>query len=276
MISLRKFNSLPSGTRQRKLWRILYELELALRADDVASSGEILDFLQVLVAGNPELAPLLAVLCTADNPAGQLWAVNDCRHRLATVLGQEAAEWDLFPPLISGSAFDCGGVTPTEPNLRRLVYLDDIRSPFNAGSIFRSASAFGMDGMVLSPDCPAASHPRFARSAMGAVDFVPWERLPVGGRVGLGALMERENLPCFALELGGVPLADFTFPMGAILVLGSEELGIHPDILELCRLSAGVVSIPMPGPKASLNVGVSFGIVAEHWQCRLPDSSSSR
>ena len=89
---------------------------------------------------------------------------------------------------------------------------------------------------------------------MGAVELVSWRR------AGLECL---EGLPCFALELGGLPLAEFEFPARGIVVLGSEELGVSPEALG--RLSLGSVSIPMAGAKGSLNAAVAFGILLYAW-----------
>ena len=82
---------------------------------------------------------------------------------------------------------------------------------------------------------------------------------------------EPPPLPCpvFALETGGVPLADFPFPRRGILIAGSEELGVSPRALAAADASAGRVSIQSYGAKASLNVSVAFGIAVEKWASRL-------
>jgi TrmH family RNA methyltransferase len=134
------------------------------------------------------------------------------------------------------------------------VYLEDLRSPFNVGSIFRTADAFGVEELLLSPSCADPAHPRAQRSAMGAIGLLPWRR------AGLESL---KGYPVFALELGGADIADYSFPDNGIAILGSEELGISREIRALC--SAGIVSIPMNGAKGSLNVAVAFGILMHAW-----------
>ena len=81
-----------------------------------------------------------------------------------------------------------------------------------------------------------------------------WKRL---------ALDELPNLPIFVLETGGTPLRDFVFPKEGIVIIGSEELGVSPEAL--AKGTYGQVTIPMKGMKASLNVGVAFGILMEAW-----------
>lgn len=144
------------------------------------------------------------------------------------------------------------------------VYAEDIRAPFNLGSIFRTAEAFGAEKLFVSEDCVSPDQPRAQRSAMGCTRFLPWERcrleqLPAG-------------MPVFALETGGTPITSFPFPQQGIVLLGSEELGLSAEALK--KASAGIVSIPMKGIKASLNVAVAFGILMQYWTASLQPESA--
>ena len=60
-------------------------------------------------------------------------------------------------------------------------------------------------------------------------------------------------------------LPDFRSRLPETVIIGSEELGVRPELLNRAEESVGVVSIALPGPKASLNVGVAFGILLDHW-----------
>lgn len=186
--------------------------------------------------------------------------VNLTRNALLAAAGSFPAEWDLVmeenPKRIHPEdRFFFPGVA---------VYAEDIRSPFNMGSIFRTAEAFGAEQVYLSPHCVDASHQRAVRSAMGCTEYLPWERLP------LDALPQDAEL--FALETGGIPLDEFAFPRKGIVIIGSEELGVSGEALE--RVGKRRVSIPMYGIKASLNVGVAFGILMERWTAYLRCSAS--
>jgi TrmH family RNA methyltransferase len=199
-----------------------------------------------------ETVPEPRVGASADVEA--IRAVNGLRHLLLRVSGQAPADWDLLDPL-SGRP---------DPAARRAFpgmfsYLEDIRSPFNVGSILRSSDAFGLAELILSPDTADPGHPRALRSAMGSASLVPWRR------AGLDALAP--PLAVFALELGGTPLEDFRFPEQGIVVVGSEELGVSAAALSRCDL--GKVSIPMSGAKGSLNVGVAYGILLHAWSRSL-------
>ncbi len=183
-------------------------------------------------------------------------ALNTLRHRLAAISGQSPADWDFIVAPRPGRA-----------KLRRMsgmrVYLEDIRSPFNVGSIFRTAEALGFDEILLSPDCADPLHPRALRTAMGTVERLPWRRatlLELGGIEGI-----------FALEVGGSALGEFEFPLPGLMVLGSEELGISSEMMRLC--ARGAVEIPLVGAKASLNVATAFGIAGYSWLASLNSRS---
>lgn len=281
MISLSKFFHLPPSARLRKLWRFALQQETDLRQGNQVSPGssELVFFWRQLLIdpkwpelfGQDQILALqlksLANTCFSPDSeqSAKLRANNDLRHILANLIGKEAAEWDLFAPDSTLSE----AIYPPKPDLDqliadpaqtvRIVFCDDIRSPFNIGSIIRTAEALGFSGVILSPNCPSLDHQRLQRSAMGASQWIHCQSMP------FESVLARYRLPVFAIELGGENVGDFAFPKKGIAVLGSEELGVHPEILDICRQSQGVVSIPLPGAKASLNVGVSFGIVAARW-----------
>jgi TrmH family RNA methyltransferase len=139
--------------------------------------------------------------------------------------------------------------------------------------MFRTAESFGVEKMYLSPLCADPRHPRASGTAMGTVDIVPWERLSAdmagvfpaagdGSAAGTGGVLDG---PFFALETGGIRLEDFDFPQSAVMIAGSEELGVSPEALELADRSLGRLSIPVYGAKGSLNVSVAFGIALHAW-----------
>lgn len=175
-------------------------------------------------------------------------ALNQFRHALMRISGQTPADWDFVNVPRSSS-----GLATRKAGMR--VYLEDVRSPFNIGSIFRTAEALGFEEIILSPECADPLHPRARRSAMGTIERMPWRRAP------LAALAELQGV--FALEVGGDPIGRFAFPLPGVMVLGSEELGISSQALQYCR--AGKVEIPLVGAKASLNVATAFGIAAFAW-----------
>ncbi len=203
---------------------------------------------------------------------------NALRHALYRQSGVQPSEWDLIAPgLRYGTGIPKHDTTVPNPTVSDAetqiaaspavlpitrpfypgvyVYAEDIRAPFNLGSIFRTAEAFGAEKLLLSEGCVSPEQPRAQRSAMGCTHFLPWEYCSLES---LPA-----DLPVFALETGGTPITSFSFPKHGIVLLGSEELGLSAEALK--RVSAGIVSIPMKGIKASLNVAVAFGILMQYW-----------
>jgi len=184
-------------------------------------------------------------------------AINCVKHILLAETGRDQADWDFT---VQGAL---------DPKKRQVfegmtVYMEDIRSPFNVGSMFRSAESFGVEKIILSPLCADPRHKRAQRTAMGCTDIVPWERQDLFS-VGQPPL----PYPVFALETGGIPLAEFPFPRKGLLIAGSEELGVSPRALAAADASLGRVSIPIYGAKASLNVSVAFGIAVNSWARKI-------
>ncbi len=259
MIPLAKLAKLSPNHRLRKAALVLGEVERSLMAADSGEGAERLKrYAREMAAllegagseGPPALKAARALRDASENSF--LRALDALRHELLSLTGQAPADWDLIDPTT-------GRPDPLSRKIREgtKAYLEDLRSPFNVGTIFRTAEAFGIEELLLSPSCADPRHPRAERSAMGAVDLVPWRRID------LAELRTIHEGCIFALELGGTPLQEFSFPRKGIIVIGSEELGVSPEAKELC--SGRIVSIPMQGAKASLNAAVAFGIAVHAW-----------
>lgn len=249
MIPLHKLSSLTPSHRLRKAALEFRALEEAVIAGGVFDERYVRGLLSLLSrdeAVPPDVRAELGRLAYKIDEDPRR-AFNQARHHMLRLTGKDAADWDLL---------DSSGLSAVSrrilPGFR--VYLEDVRSPFNVGSVFRSAEAFGVAEILLSPFSADPGHPRAERSAMGTTQTVPWRRVGFPDLEGLGSLV--------ALELGGEPLDSFRFPERGVLVVGSEELGISPELLARCRHR---ISIPMGGSKASLNLGVAFGIAARAW-----------
>jgi TrmH family RNA methyltransferase len=193
-------------------------------------------------------------------------ALNAVKHLLFAETGRDQADWDFTE---GGVASVGSGLDPAKRQIFEgmLVYLEDIRSPFNVGAMFRTAESFGVEKMILSPFCADPRHRRAQRTAMGCIDIVPWERQNFFGASGVNEEGTENPPPCpvFALETGGTPIEEFSFPRRGLLIAGSEELGVSPRALAAADASLGRVSIPRYGAKASLNVSVAFGIALASW-----------
>ena len=140
--------------------------------------------------------------------------------------------------------------------------LDNIRSVFNVGAMFRTADGAGLRRLHLCGMTATPEHPRLAKTALGAEQVVPWSYY-------LNALdaarqLKKQGAMLWALESApgseslfrAVPRAG-SAPL--ILIVGNERAGIDPGLLSLCHR---VLHIPMGGVKESLNVAIAFGVAA--------------
>ena len=287
---IRKLGELPRSQRLRKAAKIFGEAEqkllqsAVLTADETERLGRTAELLSKDEKFSPQAAEALAkaarLLLEPAGIAAALPASGEkdpalIRRNLNTVYyilleetGRNRADWDFIE--------STGGLDASKRSLfpGMYVYLEDIRSPFNVGSMFRTAESFGAEKIWLSPLCADPRHKRAERTAMGCVDVISWERLPAdpfdefaksGQNLSSAQASVFPEGRLFALETGGTPLGDFSFPACGILIAGSEELGVSPSALAAADASLGRVSIPTYGAKGSLNVSIAFGIVMQAW-----------
>ena len=267
MIPLHKFNNLPRILKLRKAASLIRNAEHRLIVTGLLSLEEVEYFCSMaeILAEDCKLKAItLETLKRAqssftsiikENEKGEYRRIlNNLHHVLLLETGKTQADWDFIE---SSGALDSSKRQPF-PGMQ--VYLEDIRSPFNVGSMFRAAESFGVEKIWLSPLCADPRHKRAERTAMGCVDIMLWEQLKLEP-----FSMEEFRGPVFALETGGIPLSDFHFPPKGVLIAGSEELGVSPAALAAADASLGRVSIPVRGAKGSLNVSVAFGIVIQAW-----------
>ncbi len=256
MITLSKLMELPHKTMMRKLVLMLQDAEMGLASgvnNDIRQLASILTGVKKdLPNGIPEL---LDALLIASHTHEKRRLINKIRHGLLAFLGIEQSDWDFIDP-------NTGALDKTKRTVFDIaVYLEDIRSPFNVGSIMRTADAFGISRVYLSEATPLPTTKRAERTSRGANAIVPWSVSS------LEEIAREQNV--FGLETGGIPIDEFDFPDEGIVIIGSEELGLSPEALSIAREKRGCVSIPLSGAKRSLNVSVAFGILMQQWFTRL-------
>lgn len=142
--------------------------------------------------------------------------------------------------------------------------LDNIRSTYNVGSIFRTADGAGIRKLFLCGITATPENPRVGKTALGAENSVEWEHswsvlktveeLKKDGYYiislegGSGSQNIFDTLP--AIKKQQTPIA---------LIVGNEVSGVDPEVINLSTLC---VYIPMEGIKESLNVATAFGIAS--------------
>ncbi len=139
------------------------------------------------------------------------------------------------------------------------IVLDNIRSVFNVGSIFRSADGAGsVEKIYLCGMTTPIDNPKLDKTALGATDMVPSEHYDTT----LEAIEEikEQNIPIYSVELAdnSVNFQEVEYPEEVAIVLGHEKSGVNDDILKLCDK---IIEIPMRGMKESLNVANAASII---------------
>jgi len=152
---------------------------------------------------------------------------------------------------------NCG---PPQGGVEVLALLDNIRSIYNVGSMFRTADGAGVAHMYLCGITPNPRNPRLAKTALGAERTVQWSAHRNGLAVAL--TLKEQGFRLWALEGGSRSLSLFApglqvLAEPVVLVVGNEVCGVDPDIVEACER---IVSVPMQGCKTSLNAAVAFAV----------------
>ena len=158
------------------------------------------------------------------------------------------------------------------PKTPFVLILDDVRSLYNIGSVFRTADAFLLTKIYLCGITATPPHREIQKTALGATESVAWEY-----RKDAGALVQelRSSYRIVAVEQteNSTSLLDYEpDPSQAYaLVFGNEVKGIKQEVLNHCD---GVVEIPQFGTKHSLNISVSAGITIWHFFARVQSTAS--
>lgn len=140
-----------------------------------------------------------------------------------------------------------------------VIVVDNVRSLYNVGSIFRSCDGALVEKLFLCGFSPYPPRKEIAKTALSADETVPWEyvydvcdalrRLKAEGWRIAALEHTTESVSCFDMTADMFPLA---------IVVGNEVAGVSDEALALCDLA---IEIPMFGTKQSLNVAVATGII---------------
>jgi tRNA G18 (ribose-2'-O)-methylase SpoU len=139
------------------------------------------------------------------------------------------------------------------------VVLDNLRSAYNVGSIFRTAECVQASKMCLCGITPAPNHPKLSKTAMGTESRLAWQHFAKTE----DAIRElkQNGLPIIALETTSQARSIYDYvPLQPVaVIMGCEALGIEDKVLSLAD---EVLYIPVYGWKNSLNVSNAFALAA--------------
>lgn len=136
-----------------------------------------------------------------------------------------------------------------------VMALDGIQDPGNAGTIVRSAEAFGASGVVFLQGSASPANPKTLRASAGSLF-----RLPFLNRISSDAFLElvrkRDKTLYHADARGGIPLAESVLSSDCAIVIGSETHGVAPVIAE----HSTAVAVPT-STVDSLNASIAASII---------------
>lgn len=157
-----------------------------------------------------------------------------------------------------------------------IVVLDDVRSMYNVGSVFRTSDAFRVKAIYLCGITATPPHPEIHKTALGAEDAVQWRYFATADE----AVEELHREGCFVYSVEQVENStklnqltkdnsQLTIDNGQLrgkaidgnsiaVVFGNEVKGVHQSVVDA---SDGCLEIPQFGTKHSMNVSVTAGIV---------------
>lgn len=139
-----------------------------------------------------------------------------------------------------------------------VLLLAGIADPGNAGTLVRTAEAFGAAGVIFGEGGAEPYNPKVVRAAMGSLFRLPHA---FGGKEQVVAKARAAGRPIVAADRTGVSLREFVFPANPVVAIGSERGGVGAW---LPCWDAGV-AIPHAGPTESLNAGIAGAIVLYEW-----------
>jgi len=143
------------------------------------------------------------------------------------------------------------------------LFLDNIRSVHNVGSIFRTAETLGISKIYCFDTTPVPldrfgrKRQDFAKVSLGSEEMVAWEH--VADADVLIKELKREGFEIVALEQSeaSIDYKKVGLKPKGLIILGNEVEGVSTDLLRSADI---IAEIPLAGKKESLNVSVSAGV----------------
>ena len=139
-------------------------------------------------------------------------------------------------------------------NFNRIVVLDDLADPGNVGTIFRTALAFGWDGMIMIKGSVDPYNDKALRASRAAPLFLPWREMSWEE---VKTFAQTHKFQVVVADTKGTPLPQMKFSSPIMLVMGHETRGPSEEALKL----GNSLTIPMKQEVESLNVSAAAAIL---------------
>ena len=140
---------------------------------------------------------------------------------------------------------------------RLALLLDGVQSPFNVGSIVRTAAAYRVDHLYLCGTTTSPGSAKAAKVALGTERYLSWTAFERGPDAADAAREEGYHVIGLELADAAVPLHQLMAGPDVCLAVGNEDHGLSPTTLAACD---AVAFLPMLGRVGSLNVATATAI----------------
>lgn len=141
-----------------------------------------------------------------------------------------------------------------------VVVLENIRSAYNVGSVFRTSDAFLVEAIYITGYSAKPPHKEIRKTALGAEETVNWTYFKTAAEA--IAALRQEQYKVYAVEQvhNSIPLHDLAFESTdkIAMIFGNEVTGVEQSTIHLCD---GCIEIPQLGMKHSLNIATAAGVV---------------
>ena len=144
------------------------------------------------------------------------------------------------------------------PKIPVSFLLENVRSAYNVGSIFRTADGMGAKKIYLSGYTCFPPQKDLSKTALGSENAVDWEQ--DDNPIKMAQKIIDKNIKLVLLEhtYNSKSIYEYDWDFPICIVLGNEVDGVSEELIEMCNLH---VEIPMRGIKQSLNVATAAGII---------------
>lgn len=141
-----------------------------------------------------------------------------------------------------------------------IVVLENIRSAYNVGSVFRTTDAFLLEAVYITGYTCTPPHKEIKKTALGAEDSVTWKHFENASEAILS--LKKDGYKIYAVEQAVNSLhlqkVNFNGNEKIAVILGNEVTGVEQKTIEQCD---GCIEIPQFGMKHSLNIATAAGVV---------------
>ena len=146
-----------------------------------------------------------------------------------------------------------------------LFLLDNLRSAFNVGSVFRTVEALYPAAVFLTGICCRPGNRKLSHTSRGTHAVVPWRYFSKASDAAIWAKESGRMLVAVENSSDAVPLWDARFDLSSAFMFGNEADGVNPEIAEMADLS---IYYPQSGIRKCINVSSIAAVIASEIQRR--------